>query len=279
MARSKGEGSQALAEFALVLPILLVLIFSIIEGAGLFRAWVTVQHAAQVGARYAVTGQLYDGEPGGGGLQRENAIVAKARNAAKPLPIDDGASPGDPRYFDVDVRSSYSSPDPDELNAGAPQELVVVSVEYNYEALTPLMRAIIPSVTLTGRSQMINERFARPTLRMGELPPTPVPTWTPTATPTPLGTPTFTPTPTVSPTFTASPTPTVSPTATATPVPPTPTETAGPGTQTSTPAPTNTVVPTLTKTPVPTSTKTPVPPTPTSTPRPWWCYWYPWLCY
>jgi Flp pilus assembly protein TadG len=270
--RTKGEASQALAEFALVLPVLLVLIFGVIEGAALFRAWVTVQHAAQVGGRYAVTGQLYDGEPGGSGLEREYAIVSKARNAANPLPIDDAAGPNDPRYLKVGVRSSSSSPDPDELNAGGPQEFVVVSVEYNYEALTPLMRTIIPSIKLTGRSQMINERFSRPTLRLGEIPPTPVPTWTPTYTPTPIATDTPTPTPSI------TPTPTVSPTPTASPIPsetPTPTETLIPGTPTTTSVPTNTPVPT--KTPVPTNTS--VPPSPTPTEVPWWCYWFPWLCW
>lgn len=269
MARIKGEASQALAEFALILPVLLILIFGIIEGASLLRAWVTVQHAAQVGGRYAITGQLYDGEPGGSGLERENAIVTEARNAADSLPIDDGAGPSAPGYFKVGVRSSSSSPDPDELNAGAPQELVVVSVEYNYEALTPLMRAVIPSVTLTGRSQMVNERFARPTLRLGELPPTPVPTWTPVPTPTPVGTPTVTPTPTITPTPTVSPTPTLTPMPSMTP---TATETAIPG------APTNTPMPTDTPLPTPTHTNTPVPPSPTPTPLPWWCHWFPWMC-
>ncbi len=49
---------QALAEFALTLPILLLLLFGIIEFARIFQAWVTLQNAARTAARYAITGQV-----------------------------------------------------------------------------------------------------------------------------------------------------------------------------------------------------------------------------
>src|SRR3990172_7270078 len=51
--------SQALLEFALALPILLMLIFGIIDLAALFQAWLTVENIARQTVRYAVTGQ-YD---------------------------------------------------------------------------------------------------------------------------------------------------------------------------------------------------------------------------
>ena len=49
---------QSLAEFALTLPIVLLLMFGIIEFARIFQAWVTLQNAARTAARYAVTGQV-----------------------------------------------------------------------------------------------------------------------------------------------------------------------------------------------------------------------------
>jgi hypothetical protein len=49
--------SQALLEFALALPILLMLIFGIIDLAALFQAWLTVENIARQTVRYAVTGQ------------------------------------------------------------------------------------------------------------------------------------------------------------------------------------------------------------------------------
>lgn len=48
---------QTLAEFALTLPILLLLIFGIIEFGRIFQAWVTLQNSARAAARYATTGQ------------------------------------------------------------------------------------------------------------------------------------------------------------------------------------------------------------------------------
>ncbi len=48
---------QTLAEFALTLPILLLLLFGIIEFGRLFQSWVTLQNSARTAVRYASTGQ------------------------------------------------------------------------------------------------------------------------------------------------------------------------------------------------------------------------------
>src|SRR5258706_6992162 len=55
----KASRAQSIVEFALTLPILLLLLFGIIEFGRIFQAWVTVQNAARAAIRYAVTGQ-YD---------------------------------------------------------------------------------------------------------------------------------------------------------------------------------------------------------------------------
>jgi hypothetical protein len=56
--RSRPEArAQALLEFALALPVLLLLIFGIIEFGRLLQAWLAVQNAARFGLRYAVTGE------------------------------------------------------------------------------------------------------------------------------------------------------------------------------------------------------------------------------
>jgi len=54
--QQRGKG-QTLAEFALTLPILLLLLFGIIEFGRLFQSWVTLQNAARTAVRYASTGQ------------------------------------------------------------------------------------------------------------------------------------------------------------------------------------------------------------------------------
>ena len=52
--RQKGQG---MLEFALILPALLMIVLSIIEGAFLFQSYLAIQHAAREAARYAVTYQ------------------------------------------------------------------------------------------------------------------------------------------------------------------------------------------------------------------------------
>ncbi|MGA9190557.1 MAG: TadE/TadG family type IV pilus assembly protein [Anaerolineales bacterium] len=58
--RQEHTWGQSLAEFALVLPIMLLLIFVIIESARLLFAWLAVENAARFGIRYAVTGDYND---------------------------------------------------------------------------------------------------------------------------------------------------------------------------------------------------------------------------
>src|SRR5512142_1919010 len=58
-AQTRRRKGQTLVEFALTLPILLLLMFGVIEFGRIFQAWVTLQNAARTAIRYAVTGQ-YD---------------------------------------------------------------------------------------------------------------------------------------------------------------------------------------------------------------------------
>jgi len=57
--RRKG---QTLAEFAITLPIVLILLFGIVEFGRIFQAWVTLQNAARTAARYASTGQFFEAQ-------------------------------------------------------------------------------------------------------------------------------------------------------------------------------------------------------------------------
>ncbi|MBN1218580.1 MAG: pilus assembly protein [Anaerolineae bacterium] len=55
----KYQKGQGLTEFALILPLLLLLLLGIVEGARAIWAYITVQQAAREAARYAVTGRPY----------------------------------------------------------------------------------------------------------------------------------------------------------------------------------------------------------------------------
>jgi Flp pilus assembly protein TadG len=187
MLRKRSRG-QALTEFAIILPVVLVAMFLIIETGRIFQAYVTVQNAAREGARYAITGQ-------GGELRVTNIKeVAKSMLTAG-LPLIEESGCEDyccdndflPEYYCVVVwsRGQYDY-------AGLPGERVQVQVTYNVRVVTPILSSIAPYVRLMGRVEMINEPFG-PTGRThaGVVPPTLgiPPTFTPTYTPTPTATP------------------------------------------------------------------------------------------
>jgi TadE-like protein len=91
--RPKTPG-QALLEFALALPVLLLLLFGIIEFGRLLQAWMAVQNAARFGLRYAVTGEY-------------NPVYCGAAASALGLTAADTFG-GDPAN-DCNVPGSYGS--------------------------------------------------------------------------------------------------------------------------------------------------------------------------
>ncbi len=95
MSKQKG---QTLVEFALILPIILLVFFVIIESGRLFHAYITVQHAARTGARYAITGQRdpnctwwWDGSPPDDESLRRCSIMAVAHSQTSALGVDPAA--------------------------------------------------------------------------------------------------------------------------------------------------------------------------------------------
>ena len=64
--RLGSEEGVALVEFALVLPILALLLFAMIDFGKAFNYWIDETHLANEGARWAVV----DRNPGGGSLQQ-----------------------------------------------------------------------------------------------------------------------------------------------------------------------------------------------------------------
>jgi Flp pilus assembly protein TadG len=80
--RKRSFTAQGMVEFALVLPLLLMLIFGIIEFGRIFQAWLSVQNSARFAVRYAVTGQ-YDV-----GYCDDAAIAEVNNNVFKRFPVD-----------------------------------------------------------------------------------------------------------------------------------------------------------------------------------------------
>ena len=73
------EEGTALVEFALILPILALLLFAMLDFGKAFNYWIDETHLANEGARWAVVNR----NPGGGSLQQyilSQATTAELRN-------------------------------------------------------------------------------------------------------------------------------------------------------------------------------------------------------
>jgi Flp pilus assembly protein TadG len=152
--RGSSERSQAVVEFALVGSIFLTLVFGVIDTARLFESWITVQHAAREGARYALTGR---GDCDIASDNRLACIEYVAKEAAMGLS-------GGPGAVDVTVRKwaypDYADP-PVVGSAGVACDNIEVKVEYDHHLLTPVISAIVPHILLAGKDRVINEPFGR----------------------------------------------------------------------------------------------------------------------
>ncbi len=210
--------AQATIEFMLALPILLLIIFGIIDFALLFQAWLSVQNIARQTVRYAVTGEYNDAHCVDLASDGACAGVDKdaEEDAARLVSIHDVADSFiiglmedqtitdqlTPRYIDITVcsnRFTFFAPTmglpPSTVysrcmdgasateDAGGAGGLVIVSVDFNHPFVTPFINVIWPSFHLisTRRGIVENFRVAR------DLPAVPLamlPTYTPSNTPT-----------------------------------------------------------------------------------------------
>jgi len=159
--RGRGERGQALVEFSLVAIAFFLLVFGIFDMARLFQSWVSVQHAAREGARYAITGQILC--PGYvSGEHRRDCTIQTAKKGTT------GMNGGGISGADVSVSfqawdyntPSYDAADSNEI--GKPCDQLEVSVTYTHGFVTPVLEGLFPGgVTITGSQRMTNEPFGK----------------------------------------------------------------------------------------------------------------------
>ena len=124
------EGAQSLAEFALILPVFLILVFGIIDfGMGL-RAYITVAQATREGARYGIIGNSAGTFTAGGsgdcnGSTSTN-IVGKVCSTMNGLDLTDLQS------------VTTACPDTSTTPPCNPGDAIEVSAEYRYHYITPV---------------------------------------------------------------------------------------------------------------------------------------------
>lgn len=150
--RRRRERGQSLVEFAMIAPLLVILIFGFVDTARLYQAWVTIQGAAREGARFGVTGR--DTCP----VATSNRVACIKYWAAQRTKSLTNSS----TLISVTVRRwdypDYANP-PLEGNAGGPCDALEVKVEYDFEPSTPLAETLLGFVHITGKERMVNEPF------------------------------------------------------------------------------------------------------------------------
>jgi hypothetical protein len=229
--------SQGVVEFALALPILLMLLFAIIDFSLLFSAWLVIQNMSRQAVRYAVTGEYNTDYCSSGCVESSDQDTARllsirdqARNYIPGLLVDNTATAqSQPGYLQVAICSGrdnnadgisdfqtilgvmgsttqYSECLPVE-DPGGPNDTVIVMVDFNHPYITPFLNQVWPMIHLASAQRGVVEQFRisralslPPAIFMGS--PTPSNTFVPTNTPT--STQTFTRTSTASPTSTAT---------------------------------------------------------------------------
>ena len=128
---------MAMVEFVIILPILLMLVFAIIEFGVLFGRWQTLSNAAREGARIAV---VYRSDCSVSDVEAE--VRDRVKDYASPLGIvlDDG----DIAVDGVCGNSTTSS-------------TVTVTLPYTFKVLPGFAASVSPTIDLVGNSVMRNE--------------------------------------------------------------------------------------------------------------------------
>ncbi len=121
--RIKCERGASAVEFALVLPILILLVMGIIQFGIIFNNYISITHAAREGVRWAAL--------------RENEIIVKEKA------IDAAPSLNPPLTID-NINVSITNPTPDDQ--GKP---VSVKVQYDVPIDVPIVDIFFPSSNLT----------------------------------------------------------------------------------------------------------------------------------
>ena len=133
-------GGQALVEFAIALPVFVLLVFGLIDGGRLVIGYTTLENASRAGARVAIVNQSNDTSCGS---ERTFKCVASEHTAAlgvQPTDIADLA-PLDAATCEADGCA------------------VTVTVGQTFEAITPVVGSILGPINLEASTTMPVERL------------------------------------------------------------------------------------------------------------------------
>ena len=131
----RDEKGQALVEFALLVPIFLMLLFAIVDFGMGFHSWITVTNSAREGARLGAVHATTE------------KIIERVEDTATLINEDTN--------MEVFVTNAADA-------GGQPGESVVVKVDYDYDLITPLASLVAfisgdiigPTLTLSSTAEM-----------------------------------------------------------------------------------------------------------------------------
>ena len=126
MFKLKDEKGQALVEFAIILPVLLLILLGIIEFGLMLNSYLTIQNASREGARLGIVGGTTD--------EIKSNVVSVSPN------------------LNADDLSVTVSPDDADRNSG---DTLTVTVNYYYHTTVPIISNILNNiVTLKASTSM-----------------------------------------------------------------------------------------------------------------------------
>jgi Flp pilus assembly protein TadG len=138
MRSSRSESGQSLVEFALIFPVLILLLVALFDVGRLVFAYNDITNSAREGARVGVVDQTV--------ANIQSDVIAQSTS----LSLTSGQV--DVKYCKSDG-TSCSTAKPTSLDA-----LVQVEVTYSWRAITPIVGTIIGPITVKSVSRMPIER-------------------------------------------------------------------------------------------------------------------------
>jgi Flp pilus assembly protein TadG len=137
-----GESGVAIVEFALVLPLLMLIVVAIFDFGRALNYWADTTHLSAEGARLAAVDRIPDG----------TSLQAYIRDKADTPELRDGGSTSVPDQLEVCVTSDGDA-------VGDPVE-VSVTTTYHWIPLLDDLPGMPDTTTITGTSTMRRERLA-----------------------------------------------------------------------------------------------------------------------
>jgi PKD repeat protein len=134
--RSDSRRGQALAEFALALPILILIVLVGLDFGRAFTGWVGLQQSARIAANFvSINPTAWDGSSGGG------AAKAKTRAKLKDLLYSDASTSNCIKNGANWLTIVVNSPTNTSYQTGDP---ATVTVSCDFDLITPIIGAILP---------------------------------------------------------------------------------------------------------------------------------------